>query len=69
MKDYSLPELRDKKGKLREIIVTFDYLTSQFARYDKLKNRILIYDWLLTENHKGLHNVTVSFTFGTGIYK
>jgi hypothetical protein len=69
VKLYTLPELRDSEGKLRPIIVTFDDLTAQFARYDKVKNQILIYNWLLSESHEGGHNVTVSFSFGKGIYK
>lgn len=49
--------------------ITFDNISSQFARFDANKNQIWIYDWLLTEAHEGQHNSTVNFTYGTGVLK
>ena len=67
--EYPLPELIDNKGNLRVFTVRFDNITAEFARYDSVNNKIFIQKELLTANHEGRHIVTLSISYGKGVYK
>ena len=62
---YQMPTVYGPDGttKLR-MTVLFDKLSSQFAEYDPITNRVVIRSFMLREEHEGQHQALVKVQFG-----